>query len=492
MDVERNYYVVLGVDHSADAEEIRSAYRSLVRRYHPDVASGAEATMLFRQIQEAYEVVGDEVQREVYDRIRRERGLAEDAGIVLSTTLSHSVLPALSEDQLIYVLLEARPSEAIVAKQAPLNLAVVLDRSVSMKGRKLRYSKDAIASILESLGERDSISLVVFSDRAEVIQSSSRGVSKEKLQMLMRKVRADGGTELLQGLTAGVDQIHRGWSSESINHLVLLTDGRTYGDAQECLTKAHNMLQEGINLTVVGIGDDWDDELIDGIAEGSGGRSIYADTPEAIVQAVLQSVQGMQRVYARGVKTIVHLSEGARIRDAFRVTSEISRLPRNQDGYNLGALRVDDGLGFLLEICLPPAGEGERALIQLEVVGDIPSLNTRQERARRELYIEFASPGQIGNHEIPIEITEIMRKLIPFRLQERAWADLKEGNAEQATRRLNAVATRLLDAGEDRLAGLMLVEANAARKTGRMSPEGRKRMKYGTKRLVSSHRSPQK
>ncbi len=485
MDVERDYYAVLGVDRSADAKEIRRAYRSLVRRYHPDVARSDAATTLFRQIQEAYEVIGDEAQRRAYDRLRRKRGLTEDATLTLSITLSHRILPALPEDQLIYVLLEVRPSEAVVKKQAPLNLAFVLDRSVSMKGRKLKHSRDAIANILEGLEEQDSISLVAFSDRAKVILSSSKGVSKEKLQILMREIRPDGGTELLQGLKAGIDQIHRGWSPESINHIVLLTDGRTYGDAQECLAKARDLIREGIDLTVVGIGDDWDDELMDRIAESSGGRSIYADSPEAIARAVLQSVQGLQRVCARRVKTIVHLSEGAQIRDAFRITSEISRLPHDQDGYNLGALKMGDELRLLLEICLAPADAGEQVHIQLEVVSDIPGLNVRQERMRKEFSIEFASPQQIVNPEIPGEIIDVMRKLTPFRLQERAWADLKKGNVEQATQKLEAAATKLLAMGENRLAGVMLVEAKTARKTGRLSPAGRKRIKYGTKSLLS-------
>lgn len=67
-----NYYEVLGVSENADISEIKKKYRKLAMKYHPDRNSGDEnATKKFREVTEAYEVLGDEKKREEYDCKRK-------------------------------------------------------------------------------------------------------------------------------------------------------------------------------------------------------------------------------------------------------------------------------------------------------------------------------------------------------------------------------------------------------------------------------------
>ena len=67
-----NYYEVLGVSENADVSEIKKKYRKLAIKYHPDRNSGDEnATKKFREITEAYEILGDEKKREEYDCRRK-------------------------------------------------------------------------------------------------------------------------------------------------------------------------------------------------------------------------------------------------------------------------------------------------------------------------------------------------------------------------------------------------------------------------------------
>lgn len=65
----KDYYEILGVQRSAGQQEIKSAYRKLARKYHPDVNKSADAQEKFKDINEAYEVLGDETKRKRYDQL---------------------------------------------------------------------------------------------------------------------------------------------------------------------------------------------------------------------------------------------------------------------------------------------------------------------------------------------------------------------------------------------------------------------------------------
>jgi curved DNA-binding protein len=67
----KDYYVLLGVDPGADEKTIKSAYRKLARKYHPDVSKEADAENKFKEVSEAYEVLRDPEKRAEYDQLRR-------------------------------------------------------------------------------------------------------------------------------------------------------------------------------------------------------------------------------------------------------------------------------------------------------------------------------------------------------------------------------------------------------------------------------------
>ena len=63
----KDYYEILGVQKNAGSAEIKAAYKRLAKKYHPDVSSEQNAEEKFKEIQEAYSVLGDDTKRSNYD-----------------------------------------------------------------------------------------------------------------------------------------------------------------------------------------------------------------------------------------------------------------------------------------------------------------------------------------------------------------------------------------------------------------------------------------
>ena len=70
----KDYYIVLGVSRSADAHRIKKAYRTVAKRYHPDVSHSLECKQKFQEIREAYETLSDEGARRRYDEELAKQG----------------------------------------------------------------------------------------------------------------------------------------------------------------------------------------------------------------------------------------------------------------------------------------------------------------------------------------------------------------------------------------------------------------------------------
>ena len=477
-----DYYAILGVDPSASEEEIKQAYRALVRRYHPDVSGDESTVTLFQQIQEAYEVLSDPERRKAFDRWRAEKGLDKEPALSLEVTLSHRVLPVLEEDQLFYLLMEVKPAREIQVERLPLNLCVILDCSTSMQGAKLQRAKEAISRLVDHLSPRDIFSLVAFNDRAQVLVPASRGVDKALVKSKTSAVQSRGGTEMLQGLMAGLSEIERGKWADSVDHIILLTDGRTYGDEEACLLKASEAGERGIGITALGIGPDWNEDILEGMAERSGGFCAYIVSPSAMSEAFRDRIQSLTHIFARQLSLTVRRGEGVDIRDAFRISPYIARLPEAEGAFLVGTMEVERPLLLLLEVLVAPHPVGPHRLLQLEVQGDIPSLGRARERIRYDVEVEFQEGPSA--EEVPSAILEVMERVALFKVHEKVITDWRQGNIREATRRLEFLATRLLSLGEEALAKAALLEAGRLSKTGRLSPEGSKRLRYGTRGLA--------
>ncbi len=483
MQPEKNYYDLLQVDILATEDEIRKSYRTLVRQYHPDVNPEPDAEAIFKSIQEAYEILGDPEQRRVYDRIRESEGTDKSSSLSLRSLVSHKYLLTNVEEQAIYVLLDITPATDLPISRLPLNLCLVLDRSTSMQGMRLQQVKEGTRQIIDRLNPADSLSVVIFSDRAEVILSGQSGADKAMAKSIISTIQPSGGTEMLQGLSAGLKEIEKHRSQDSVNHLILLTDGQTYGDEEDCVQRSEWAGHNQISLTTMGVGSDWNENLLDQMASLSGGASVYIDSPRKIVDVFKETMRNLSNVVARELTLSITPSAGIRFQEGFHITPHIHRLETRAEKAILGPLGTGSAKTLLMEfrIGLQPLAE-EKRLMRLTIDGDVPSQSNRRSWEWVDISSTFIHEHQ-GDSEIPATIVTALGKLAIFKMQEKAMEDLKEGRVSIATQRLETMATRLLNLGETDLARAALLEAGRLARTGALSAEGRKKIMYGTRSL---------
>jgi len=477
-------YAVLNVPFDATADEIRHAYRQLARQVHPDMQDTQGTAMLFRQVQEAYEILSDSNQRSAYDRQRVEAGLSPKSIFQWKMQPSRAALSVDVDEQIVYLLFDiaAGQSDQARGRQA-LNICLVLDRSTSMQGSRLEQTKASAQRMIDSLAADDALSIVTFSDKAEIVWPSQLLTDPIKTKAKVSAIQASGGTEILQGLMAGLTEIQKRRSQYAVNHLILLTDGQTYGDEDRCLSAAEEAAKQRIGISAMGIGEDWNDALLDAIASRCGGVSQYIASTGEIQHFLRERLQGLSTVYADNVRLLFKPIDGTRLKSAFKLSPYIERIPLEDETLLLGALQSDAAVSGIIELIVNAHDAGDHRLAQLELIGNIPSRQLDDALLRQDVTFTF-DPSANPNTPAPSHILSALAKVTIFQMQEGALNALEKGDVAGATHRLETMATRLLDMGEHQLARAALLEAGRLARSGNLSPAGRKAIKYGTRSLI--------
>ncbi|HMQ32120.1 MAG TPA: VWA domain-containing protein [Chloroflexaceae bacterium] len=410
-------------------------------------------------------------------------------GIQLRSTLSRSLLPESGEPQLIYALLEmSAQGVPTTLPKLPLNLCLVIDRSSSMRGERLQQVKDGAARIVDLLGEDDHFALVTFNDRAEVVVPAQRARNKSDLKRMIGMVEAAGGTEMATGMALALQEVQRPMLTRGVSRILLLTDGRTYGDEGRCVEIARRAQARGIGVTALGVGGEWNEDLLETIAARENSRTQYITSALDISKVFTDEVKRMSSIFAQDVGLRVEVRPGGMLRSLDRVRPFIAPVQALEERELLWAAGLGDWPGsdaqaFLLEVVVPPLGVGDHPLLRLTLRYSLPGMGLHNQQGELVLRVGVR-PADTVPYEVEATVKHWLERLVAYRLQAGAWQSVEQGQIEEATRRLQMAGTRLFEAGEVELARTVQEEATRLLRSGQTSAEGRKRIKYGTRGLM--------
>ncbi len=408
--------------------------------------------------------------------------------LTLTCRLNKASLPVINTQQLVYVLIEAVPGEGMAQVQMPVNLSLVLDKSGSMSGKKIQNLREAAKLVVDRLGPADTISIVAFSDRKYLIAESQPVVDQLDLKKKIDRIRDGGGTAISGGMGQGLAELDKALAPDRVSRMLLLTDGQTFGDEKQCLKLGEKAGESGIVVSALGLGDDWNEDLLDDIAEASGGAADFIDSPDKIVSFFEQAVKSMQDTVVQNAKLVLRLASGITPRQVWQVLPMISNLgyqPLSERDVQvtLGELEKGQPRSLLVEMLVGPRPAGSYRVAQAEISYDVPGLKLIGEKIKADIILDFSADAAQAK-QYDAEVMNIVEKVTAFKLQTRALEEAKMGNVAGASQALRAAATRLLDMGEDELAQSALEEAENLEKGGQMSARGTKKLRYETRKLT--------
>jgi Ca-activated chloride channel family protein len=406
----------------------------------------------------------------------------------LTVSLNKMCLPVTGTRQLGYVLIEAAPSQAMETVQMPLNLSLVLDKSGSMAGQKIADLKTAAKMAIDQLTPDDYVSLIVFDDTSSVIFPSQKAADKATLKKAVDRIRDGGGTHISFGMSKGLIELEKQLGPDRASRMILLTDGETFGDEQGCRNLAKQAGDATIPISAFGLGEDWIEELLDDIADASGGSSDYIDSPSKIAGAFQRTVKTGQAAVVQNATLVLRLASGVSPRAIWRVTPLISRLGTHHLSDRdvqaaLGELAKGAGQSMLVELLFPGRAAGRYRMAQAEVSYDVPSAGLIAEKVRTDIVVDFTTDPEAARQHDP-RVMNIVEKVTAHKLQTRALEAAAAGDAAAASKQLRAAATRLLELGETDLAETASKEADRLEEKGQMSASGTKKLRYETRKLT--------
>jgi Ca-activated chloride channel family protein len=264
---------------------------------------------------------------------------AKDGALTLKGKLSGAWLMAGPSEA--YAVLTVRADSPREVKRVPVSLALVIDRSGSMRGQKLTDAKQAARLLVQRLGAEDRLALVHYGSDVRVFPSQQ--VTEEVRQRMLEFVEAiedDGATNISGGLQAAAQELRPYVERFRVSRILLLSDGHpTEGLVEdgELLKLADNYQHEGMTVSGLGVGDEFNERLMRGMAEQGGGFYGYIQDSEKLADILRRELEQAAGTLARGVELRLELPEGV-------VDVEVMGVPARREG-NTRVVRLYDLAG---------------------------------------------------------------------------------------------------------------------------------------------------
>lgn len=268
--------------------------------------------------------------------------------------LSHPYIGTGATD--VFLTVDVTGAEVPGAERTPVNLAVVIDRSGSMAGQKLEQAKAAASHLVRQLKERDRLAIIHYGSEVRSLESlAATEANQSRMLQFIAQIRDDGGTNIGEALAAAQRALAPAHEQYKVNRVILITDGQpTEGmtDARGLVSEVKQIHGGRINVSAIGVGADFNENLLQQFAEYGAGSYGYLEDTSQLASLFQKDLEQATTTVARNVALDVELPPGVTLREV------------------LGRRFAQDGRTVHVPLTDFSAGQTERVVARLTVQGE--------------------------------------------------------------------------------------------------------------------------
>jgi Ca-activated chloride channel family protein len=257
-------------------------------------------------------------------------------------------------------------------------VAFVIDRSGSMSGERIAQAREAAVMAIKRLDDKDIASLVIFDDKVDVPVPAQKVADHNQFIDRILQVAARGNTAIYAGVDAGAAEVRKFKDPHRLNRVVLLSDGQAnVGPSRpdDFAVLGRKLLAEGISVSTIGLGADYNEDLMLQLARAADGNHAFAGAPTDLIQIFNREFDDVLASCAQTVSIDVELAPGVRV---VRALSRDGAIEGAHARFQLAQVYAATEHYVLMEVAFDTAAAEEREVGVVRVAYTAPDTGARQ------------------------------------------------------------------------------------------------------------------
>ena len=341
-------------------------------------------------------------------------------------------------EQTVDVLIRITPPELELSNnlRPALNLGLVLDRSGSMAGEKMINARKAAMFCVDQMLPTDRLSVVTFDDRIEVLFPSEPVTNKQSMKDLIGRVEARGSTALHEAWVRGGINVSEHMLDKGINRVLLITDGLAnvgLTTTDEIVSQALGLHQRGVGTSTIGIGDDFNEDLLLPMAQSAGGNAWHVAEPDDMQRIFQVELEGLITQFAHTVSLSLIPADGVRLADLLN-DFELTETGR----YRLPNLQGGSPLEIVVQLKVGAHQVGTQLRLLDLRLGFTPQDARSAEVLKQAHTVEFAPQQDVESLPMNYEVVKAVQFLMNARARNEAMSRMDRGDFAGAQHVLGA------------------------------------------------------
>ncbi len=322
-----------------------------------------------------------------------------------------------------------------------LNLGLVIDRSGSMQGQKIEYARQAASYAVEQLLPSDRVSITIYDDEVETLVPSTLANHKSHLLQQIKRIQVRNSTALHAGWVQGGNQVSQHLNSEHLNRVILLSDGlANVGETNPDViaSDVNNLTKRGVSTTTMGIGNDYNEDLLEAMARSGDGNYYYIQSPEQLPSIFQQELLGLMATVGTNVTLGIEPQAGVELVEV------LNQFEVNQNGrFRLPNLVIGNPVDVVLRLKVPAMTE-EVDLCYFRLTWNTPEQPTEQ-KIRVSLRLPVVNAAQLEEFPFNSEVRQQAILMMTARAKKEAVKLVDGGNYDGAILVLQQTKQQLLN-----------------------------------------------